>query len=247
MPGALFNPNAKVQAVPIAGGRSCIVVDDALAQPEAWVRFAVAERPNFRNAPANAFPGVERLLPDEFDARLADVFRQHARSALGARRIAGLYSRMSMVTLPPQALQPAQWFCHRDDQATPAGHMIAACVLYLFHDEALGGTSFWVPRQDARATQALVLDTCRLSAGEFLRRHATWLGWPADRAPGYVLDSNAAFERVLVVPPRFNRLIFYDGGHYHSGHIAAPERLGDDPTTGRLTINGFITCTRQAA
>jgi len=48
------------------------------------------------------------------------------------------------------------------------------------------------------------------------------------------------------VPARWNRMIFYAGTIFHSGEIAHPQLLTDDPRTGRLTLNGFFTCRRSA-
>ena len=58
-------------------------------------------------------------------------------------------------------------------------------------------------------------------------------------APGYVTGSNELAELVDVVPPRFNRFVFYSGEMPHSGHITAPERLTTDFRRGRLTLNCF--------
>jgi hypothetical protein len=51
---------------------------------------------------------------------------------------------------------------------------------------------------------------------------------------------------VAVVPPRFNRLIFYDGSLFHAGDIPHPGLLRDDVRSGRLTFNGFFVCRRAA-
>jgi len=61
-----------------------------------------------------------------------------------------------------------------------------------------------------------------------------------------MIGSNRYFDRVASVPARWNRLIFYDGSLLHSGDIAAPDRLSADPQLGRLTLNGFFTCRRNA-
>ncbi|HEU0307204.1 MAG TPA: DUF6445 family protein, partial [Lysobacter sp.] len=65
--------------------------------------------------------------------------------------------------------------------------------------------------------------------------------------PGYMTASNARFEKLLAVKPRWNRLIFYSGMVFHTADITQPERLGADPRTGRLTLNGFFTCRRNLA
>jgi hypothetical protein len=147
---------------------------------------------------------------------------------------------MSMVTTPPDQLMPCQWQCHRDRLgANPAGISIAASVLYLFRDPALGGTSFYRPRLPPAQTEQLVSDSVALDATAFGARYGL-------RA-GYMTDSNDYFERTVTIPAAWNRLIFYDGGVFHSGDIALSQRLSADPMQGRLSLNGFFTCRLSAA
>jgi hypothetical protein len=232
----MFNPRPRIQSLPITAHHACHVVDDALLDPDALVEFAVRERARFAKAPHNAYPGIELRMQETFSTRLDDFFRLHLRARLGARRTLRMYSRLSLVTLPPSALEPRQCICHRDRMMVEPDQMSLASVLYLFRDTALGGTSFYVPRRGARETDELLLDSGRLSMAEFTRRY----GVPQ----AYLSDSNDWFERVLQVPARWNRMIFYDGGMFHSGDIIAPERLSDDPREGRLSLNGFFTCSR---
>ncbi len=234
----IFHPRPHVQAVPIDAQHDCLVVDGALLDPDAWVAAAAAQRAQFVAAPTNAYPGIEAPLGPNFSGELDDFFRVHVRGRLGARRTLSMRCRMSMVTLAPGALMPRQWICHRDSQWIAPGQCLGASVLYLFRDERLGGTSFYRPRRDEAATERLSEDAGDLDGAAFTQRH----GVPA----GYMLDSNDWFERLLTVPPRYNRMIFYDGGLYHTGQIPHPGLLTDDPATGRLTINGFFTCTRKA-
>ena len=65
--------------------------------------------------------------------------------------------------------------------------------------------------------------------------------------PAYLAASNTHFEQSAVVPAAFNRAVFYDGGQFHSSHITQPDLLSDDPARGRLTLNGFFICKRNAA
>lgn len=234
----MFNPNPVIRSLPVAGGHHCYVIDDALLEPERLVDHAVARRAEFEMAPHNAYPGLELRMPDDFSARLDDFFRRHLRQRLGARRTLSMYSRLSLVTLAPEQLQPAQWICHRDRLVAAPGQTIAASVLYLFRDPALGGTRFYLPKRPEAETMRLIHDSVRLPADEFARRYGLQRGYPA---------ANDWFEPVLTVPAQWNRLIFYDGALLHSGDIRAPERLGDDPRTGRLTLNGFFTCSRGLA
>jgi hypothetical protein len=49
-----------------------------------------------------------------------------------------------------------------------------------------------------------------------------------------------------MVPARWNRMAFYDGTVFHSGDVGSAQALVDDPRIGRLTLNGFFSCTRVA-
>lgn len=235
----MFNPHPRTTQVPIGDGNQCVVIDDFLSDPQALRALAIEHRDGFDAAPLNAFPGLELPMPDAFSGRLDEFFMQHVRRLLGARRTLEVHSRLSMVTLPGAQLQPMQRVCHRDRFAVPAGQMSAACVLYLFDQPALGGTSFFRPRQSIAATDALMRELSTMSSGE------------ADAAlgaeAGYLLASNAWFELVHTVPAAWNRAIFYDGSIFHSSHVSAPDKLDADPARGRLTLNGFFVCRRQAA
>jgi hypothetical protein len=64
---------------------------------------------------------------------------------------------------------------------------------------------------------------------------------------GYHVESSEWFEKTASIAPRFNRLVFYDGGAvFHCGDLGAPEKFTDDPRTGRLTLNGFFVCRTSA-
>jgi hypothetical protein len=142
-----------------------------------------------------------------------------------------------MVAREPAQLLPWQWFCHTDRLESGPGQCVAASVLYLFQDPALGGTAFYRPRRPAQDTEALVQASARMPAAEFSQRSGI--------AAGYMTGSNDWFERIGAVPARFNRLILYSGNVFHTGDITAPERLSSDPRTGRLTLNGFFVCKRS--
>lgn len=235
----MFNPEPKVEVVPIVGDQVCYVIDDALLDPDRWVEFAVARQGDFSMAPFNAYPGFECHLPEALSARLDDYFRLHLRRRFELRRTLKMYSRLSLVTLQPQQLSPIQWLCHRDRFGVPANERAVAAVLYLFRDDALGGTSFFTPTHSAAETDALMRDASTACAETF--------GAATGVRRGYLTESNAWFERVCTVQARWNRLIFYDGSLFHSPDIQAPGLLSADPCTGRLTLNGFFTCSRQNA
>lgn len=155
------------------------------------------------------------------------------------RRTLGRTARLSLAVRQPAELHPQQWMCHVDRLDTGQGQLAVASVLYLFDDETLGGTGFYRPLRPFDEVMRMKQDANELSPAEFSARHGL--------QPGYMTASNAWFEKIASVPARWNRLIFYSGTVFHSGDIAAPERLRDDPRTGRLTLNGFFTCRRNLA
>jgi hypothetical protein len=234
----VFRASPRIERVALAGGTSCFVVDDALAEPERFVDWAVANREAFRPVDFNAYPGTYRMLPGAVESALEAFFNSHMRRCFDARRLRKMHCRLSMVTLPPAALRPYQWLPHSDRFGLDPGESIQATVLYLFRDAALGGTSFYAPTRSRDETARLFEDSSKLANEAFAERYGI--------APGYIGASNAYFERIGGIAPRFNRLIFYDGSLLHSGDIPAPDRLSDDPARGRLTFNGFFVSRRHA-
>ena len=234
----MFNPKPVVQLIALPGHRPCVVIDDFLLHPQSLADAAVQHRAGFVQAPGNAFPGIEMRMADEVNARLNEFFMLHVRHLLGARRVTEMYSRLSMVTLAPEQLRPLQRLCHHDNGDDIPGISFPASVLYLFKDAALGGTSLYRPKREPAEMARLMDQWARLSGEEF----SQVLG----AAPAYLNASNEYFELLCTVPPRWNRIVFYDGGIFHNAHITRPELLSDDPTQGRLTLNGFWVC-RQAA
>ncbi|OGT56529.1 MAG: hypothetical protein A3E01_10630 [Gammaproteobacteria bacterium RIFCSPHIGHO2_12_FULL_63_22] len=239
LPAIGFNPRPRIEMLRFNAQSSCLVVDDALLDPDALRRYATARRGDFVQAPFNAYPGIELPMPLEFSARLQDFFDRHIRGSLGGRRTVKMNSRLAMVTTPSDALEPRQRICHRDSAWIDPAQAIAASVLYLFEDECLGGTSFYRPRLPEDAINRLVHDSSVMDRASFDARHPSI-------AQGYMGESNDYFERIGRVPARWNRMIFYDGRLFHSGEVGNARALTGDPRAGRLTLNGFFTCSRPA-
>lgn len=235
----MFNPDPVIETIRVGGRPLCHVIDNALREPERWVDVAAANRQAFRESSRNAFPGPELTLPDEAIASLDAFFSRHLRQRFDVRRTLGRTARLSLAVRQPAELHPQQWMCHVDRLETGQGRLAVASVLYLFDDETLGGTGFYRPLRPFDEVMRMKQDANELSPAEFSARHGL--------QPGYMTASNAWFEKIASVPARWNRLIFYSGTVFHSGDIAAPERLRDDPRTGRLTLNGFFTCRRNLA
>lgn len=235
----MFNPRPRIEAVHVAPGREVLVIDDALVDPQALVDLAAAHRAAFLDSPHNAYPGPEWRLGEAQTAPLAAFFDEHLRGRLGARRTLRRYARLSMATRAMAELEPRQWIAHRDRLDDAPDRLVAACVLYLFRDERLGGTAFFVPRRDARATAIAVHESGTLDRDTFASRYGV--------TPGYPCAGNDVFGKVLDVPARWNRLVVYDGGAlFHGSAIDQPGLLRDDPRAGRLTLNGFFVCRANA-
>jgi len=230
-----FNPRPRIHEIALPGG-CCVVIDDALQDPDAWVRWAQAQ--HFASPQGVPYPGLVAGAPAPLTARMEEFFAAHARARLGARRTTQTQLRFSIVDTPPHLLRPVQWQCHSDMPSAAPSVLFAASVLYLFRDAQLGGTSFYRPLRSDAEIDRMYADAMQLDPVEFATRHAV--------APGYMTGSNSWFELVESVPAAWNRMIAYDGRIFHSGHIANPQRLSADPGQGRLTLNGFFTCRRTA-
>jgi len=234
----LFNLTPSVRVVPVGPASVCVVIDNALADPDGLVEWAAGQP--FSPPRGYPYPGVVLAAPEELSRHVGDCFALHARGPLGARRTLDIAIRLSMVTVPPEELAPIQWQCHRDRLAEdPRQTLFAASVLYLFREPALGGTSFYLPKLPPGQTDRMVKDSHQLGAAEFGARYGL--------SAGYMRGSNAYFEKVARVGAAWNRMICYDGGQFHSADIGAAAALDANPRSGRLTLNGFFTCRRNAA
>jgi hypothetical protein len=231
-----FNPDPTLSGVPLPDGQEVVVIDDVLLDPQGLVDWA--GRQTFHPPVGFPYPGIGTGAPAGLAARFADYFALRARARLGARRTLKHDVRLSMVTTPPHRLAPCQWQCHRDQVTTDPTIVFIGSVLYLFHDSALGGTSFYTPRQSEAATDRMLQESLTLSPEAFGGRYGL--------AAGYIGGSNAYFDRVACVPAAWNRMILYDAGFFHTGDIARPDLLTTDPATGRLSLNSFFTCRRTA-
>jgi Family of unknown function (DUF6445) len=229
----MFNPDAKVERITLEGERPCLVIDGFLRDPESWIARAEAFQSHFVAPHGNAYPGHELRMPDEISQMFADALQPLFAGFFAIREILDSYSRLSMVTRPPDSLEPRQWICHRDRLRVAPGRMAVASVLYLFKDPALGGTKLFRPRQDAAATDLLVHDSSTMDAEAFSAKYGL--------QSSYMTASNAYFELIHEIPAKWNRLVVYDGMIFHSGDIRHPGRLSTEPRQGRLSLNGFFT------
>ena len=140
-----------------------------------------------------------------------------------------------MTTTKPDELSHRQRICHTDPTSAPDRTCYAALV-YLFENEALGGTGFYRWKQPELMLKAKAIEREDPDKSlEFLKEH-----FPTFRKPAcYMTESNEIADLVCEIPARFNRLVFYSGNLLHSAAIAAPELLIRNTREGRLTLNVF--------
>lgn len=233
----MFQGAPRVSIQHVRDETPCVIVDDALLDPQAVVEVASAHGNAFSRPVGNAYPGLELPLPDSVVQQFAEQFEQHAAFTLQVEQVLQASGRLSLATLRAHELSPIQRVCHRDRLLTGPGQRAIAAVLYLFHDERLGGTSFFRPRGSAEETELLMRDLSRSDASSLKR-----LG---SQNPGYLTRSTPHFELTATVSPKWNRMIWYDGSEFHGSHIEDPDLLSTDPNSGRLTLNLFLLCSSR--
>jgi hypothetical protein len=204
-----------------------LVIDDALAEPAALVDAAAAATFAPAWGPEGGYPGVRAPAPLDYvgqvsRALLPVMVDGFGLPPCGLRRAECSFS---LVTLPPERLHATQRAPHVD---TTDPWQFA--ILHYLCDARFGGTAFYRHRATGYAA---------LTPERWDRYAAVRGGEPA--ADGYVAGDDAAFAEIGRVDAAFNRLVIYRSRLLHSGVIAAPELLSEDPRRGRLTANIFLT------
>ena len=111
-----FNPRSTRQAIDLGGGRTVLVIDDALLDPEGLVAWASERAALFQPVDFSKYPGVWHEAPEGLPAALEDVFQQRARRMFDARRcLAALRSvhALSAACCKKTPHRPGNGFAHR--------------------------------------------------------------------------------------------------------------------------------------
>ena len=225
---SVLDPGRRVRVEAIGRERQpVVVIDDCLADFEAWRAAAAGER---FVAIGPYYPGVRahvaRDWADALRAELAPVVAE----AFALDRVPPLVDCFySIVTTPPSALAPIQRLPHIDGLEPDR----LAILIYL-SGEAQGGTAFF--RQ--RATGYETIDAARFPAFEA----ALHAGVSANGLPptAYIAGDTPLYEQVAEVEARPNRAIIYRSHLLHCARIPAGAPLSPDPRDGRLTVNAFL-------
>jgi len=157
--------------------------------------------------------------------------REAARFIGGAFGLDGFdlkQANFSIVTVPPDELQPVQRAPHFDSTDQ---RLIA--MLHFLRVKPESGTAFY--RQRATGIE-------RVTDDNIARFVTTAEREAALLAPdsGYISGSDRFFEQIGAVEATPDRLIIYQGSLLHSGIIPPDMSFSPDPCEGRLTANLFV-------
>jgi hypothetical protein len=210
-----------------------VIIDDFTGDAEAIARLAASLAP-FPPVADISYPGVRRMIGPADKQAYDYVMTTCERVApfvgggFGVSSFDLTEASFSVVSTPPDALQPVQRVPHFDspDQG------LLAMLHYLRVPEG-SGTAFY--RHRSTGIERVSNDNhAQLSAAanQELR--------DAPPEPGYFGGSDAHFEQIGCVEAVPDRLIIYQGSLLHSGVIPPGMTFSADPREGRLTANFFV-------
>jgi hypothetical protein len=210
-----------------------VVIDDFTGDLNRVGALADALSP-FPDETDSYYPGVRRMI-DEADADafafVQDTCREAAQFIAGAFDLHSftlLRASFSMVTLPPDQLNPIQRAPHYD--STDPNYL--ALLLYV-RVPAKTGTAFF--RQRSTGIERVTDDNAAGLLKTFEAEAPT-----TDSHSGYIRGSNPFYEQIGAVEGVPDRLVIYQGSLLHSGIIPEDMLFSADPRVGRLTANLFV-------
>ncbi len=208
-------------------GQPVVVIDDFSSQAD---DLLTAARSADYCPAGQHYPGDRAPAPADYLAPRSGLLGQLLTDVFGFRKGADLVSSdFSIVTTRPKDLTIIQRIPHFDGTSPK----ILALLHYLCPAEA-GGTSFY--RHCATGFET-INDERAETYDSALRAE---IGQGDLLTPAYFSGEGEQFERIGQVPARFNRMVIYRGCLLHSGDILQPERIGQGPETGRITLNTFL-------
>lgn len=222
-----FNPVARLEARHIGHERQPLLIIDNVLKNSHDV-LALATHSPFTKPGNSAYPGLNALMPVAYGQALAMALQPLLHQGFGLPKSGPLqfHSFMALATLSASELKPYQRIPHFDSTDP-----FRLAVVHYFCAPPHGGTGFF--RQ--RATGFETVSQSQLSlfdhhAAEDIRR-----GVPDH----YTSSQTPAYEMIAAVEAKFDRLIVYRNNCLHSALLEGSP-LTDDPRTGRLTVNSFI-------
>jgi hypothetical protein len=228
MAAPLLNPDRRMEIVRQGVERQpVIVIDDVLAEPEAW--RALAGRLEYGQI-GSYYPGLRAPVPQGAAEGMRDELEGVLASTFDLNPVPPVFEcYFSLVTTAPEALAPIQRLPHVDglEQARIA-------ILIFLSGTEMGGTAFY--RQ--RATGFETLDPERFPRFEAaLRSGVAEHGLPP---AGYISGDTPLYEKIASYEARPNRALIYRSRALHCAEIAPGAALTASATEGRLTVNSFL-------
>lgn len=204
-----------------------VIIDHFSGQVQYLLSLAI----NARYKPAGVgYPGIRANADSFYLGIRRQLLSEIMMQVFGFKRGANCEScTFSMVTTPPDELEPAQRMPHYDD----AGEHVLAALHYLKGEETRG-TSFYRHRRTSFETvtpERADLYRQALSADD------KEYGPPES---GYMYGDTARFEMIGDIPAKPDRMLIYRGRTLHSGSITPSFEPIADPAIGRVTINTFL-------
>ena len=230
----MLNAHARIDLRRIGReGHPLLVIDDALALPEALIDQAI--QATFSRPDHTRYPGLNAPLPEAYSQVVMTALRPLLARGFGIPTHLPLsfFGFFALATDPPEELAPIQKIPHHDS----VDPFRIALVHYLCRGQT-GGTGFFRHKAtgfegvDARRRPVYVAHAgAELKAATAqLTRHVT------PETPNYEMIDQADIV--------FNRLIVYRSHVLHAG-LLDKATLSDDPAAGRLTANSFIEVDRR--
>lgn len=234
------------------GNNHFVSIDNVYRDPE-YVR-ELALSLDFTSSMRNPYPGVKAqiwlstapilALAHAIDKKYRPGRVPDPKGPVTAFRPLGF----AITNMPAADINPLAVQAHIDDAASLAG------LVYLnFPHQCRGGTSFWRHREH---------DLIRLPSDEKMLEMISVWGGDVDRAKksradleevfqvglllqnfdkfpsGYMIEDNDTWELLAIAEMKWNRLVLFDGGVFHSGYYDEGW-FGTTRETERLTQNIF--------
>lgn len=210
-----------------------VIIDGFSGDAEKIAAIADSLTP-FPSSSGSYYPGVRRMISQADQDAYSYVLRtcEHAAPFIGgAFDVQGFdltEASFSLVTTPPDQLQPIQRVPHFD---SPEQNLLA--LLHYLRVPAGTGTAFYRHRatEIERITSANQSRFIVVADRELATRNSDF---------GYIDGSNDVFEEIGRVEAVPDRLVIYNGSLLHSGIIPKDMSFSADPRHGRLTANLFV-------
>lgn len=207
-----------------------VVVDNFLDDAQLLVDYAAAHC-EFDGVSDAFYPGRRAPIPPIYCFALRAFLGGIIAEAFGLKigEVSGELGHFSVVTTPPERLQPVQRMPHFDNTNPKQ-----LAVLHYLCPPQHGGTSFYRHR---RTRYEFVDEARRQAYSNAIAEDLKLFGPPHAR---YICGDDARFERTRSFDAAFNRVLVYRSINLHSADIGPGFIFDANPKSGRLTANTFF-------